>query len=624
MFSSLLTIIVVSMQLAADVQATPAHMEHSTHRTRSFPNGNSIKTYHPKSHFETYNNSPRRRALSSKFDPTKFQDAGLKFVHSKFGSADDEDDMEVVSSFDDAYGSHVWVRQKVAGIPVANTLANVVQDTKGDVLSYSSNFISPKSGNSFRPGGGYNTKPKLTPDQAALRAMKTLGGRRDLKRKAAVEFFAIQGDDLKLTHSLPLKLDNGHFIQAYVDAEDGTVHGILDFTTELSARVVPLTARDVTEAHEMLNDLEDLTVSPKGWTFAEAGDMPAGMTLGNNIVAASLNASISKDISEQDFAAQATKFTSPGTFDYTVNLGQDPTTRANRDAAVVNVWYLSNMAHDILYRYGFTEKTFNFQVTNPEGQGIGDDPVVASVQDVSDTNNAQFSTFADGQPGIMMTFLWTDTIPMRDDSLDNPVILHEYAHGLTNRMTGGGTGQCLQTTESGGLGEGWSDAFANWIWQSQGDHIRDFTVGGFSSGNETGTIRQFPYSVMRAINPNTYADAGTRHEVHDIGEVWAQTLHNVHANLVREFGAAADALMNPDGDNGHAVFMRLFVGALPIQPCNPTFIDARDAIIQADHKLYEGKHVCALWIGFAYMGLGDGAADFVNSHNVPAECTLPV
>ena len=27
-------------------------------------------------------------------------------------------------------------------------------------------------------------------------------------------------------------------------------------------------------------------------------------------------------------------------------------------------------------------------------------------------------------------------------------------HGITNRMTGGGTGRCLQTLESGGLGEG--------------------------------------------------------------------------------------------------------------------------------------------------------------------------
>lgn len=30
-------------------------------------------------------------------------------------------------------------------------------------------------------------------------------------------------------------------------------------------------------------------------------------------------------------------------------------------------------------------------------------------------------------------------------------------------MTGGGTARCLQTVESGGLGEGWSDAFAEYV-----------------------------------------------------------------------------------------------------------------------------------------------------------------
>ena len=36
-------------------------------------------------------------------------------------------------------------------------------------------------------------------------------------------------------------------------------------------------------------------------------------------------------------------------------------------------------------------------------------------------------------------------------------------HGITNRMTGGGTASCLQTLEAGGLGEGWSDAMAEYV-----------------------------------------------------------------------------------------------------------------------------------------------------------------
>jgi len=48
--------------------------------------------------------------------------------------------------------------------------------------------------------------------------------------------------------------------------------------------------------------------------------------------------------------------------------------------------------------------------------------------------------------------------PNRDGSLDNSVLVHEMTHGITKRMTGGGTATCLEGIESQGLGEGWSDA----------------------------------------------------------------------------------------------------------------------------------------------------------------------
>ncbi len=44
--------------------------------------------------------------------------------------------------------------------------------------------------------------------------------------------------------------------------------------------------------------------------------------------------------------------------------------------------------------------------------------------------------------------------------MENDIVIHELTHGVTNRMTGGGTGRCLQTTEAGGMGEGWSDSMA--------------------------------------------------------------------------------------------------------------------------------------------------------------------
>jgi len=54
-------------------------------------------------------------------------------------------------------------------------------------------------------------------------------------------------------------------------------------------------------------------------------------------------------------------------------------------------------------------------------------------------------------------YIWDQTKPERDGAMANDILIHENTHGLTNRRVGGGTARCLQTSESGGLGEGWSD-----------------------------------------------------------------------------------------------------------------------------------------------------------------------
>jgi extracellular elastinolytic metalloproteinase len=43
---------------------------------------------------------------------------------------------------------------------------------------------------------------------------------------------------------------------------------------------------------------------------------------------------------------------------------------------------------------------------------------------------------------------------------------------------------------------------------------------------------------------------------------------------------------------------------MKLQPCRPSFFDARDAIIEADRVLTDGENVCLLWKGFAKRGLG--------------------
>jgi extracellular elastinolytic metalloproteinase len=52
-------------------------------------------------------------------------------------------------------------------------------------------------------------------------------------------------------------------------------------------------------------------------------------------------------------------------------------------------------------------------------------------------------------------YLWDLSTPKRDGSIENDVPIHEYTHGISNRLTGGSAqGNCLGDTISGGMGEG--------------------------------------------------------------------------------------------------------------------------------------------------------------------------
>ncbi|WP_375769851.1 M36 family metallopeptidase [Archangium gephyra] len=89
------------------------------------------------------------------------------------------------------------------------------------------------------------------------------------------------------------------------------------------------------------------------------------------------------------------------------DLTQAPTTNANRDMSVQNLFYLNNYIHDALYRYGFNEVAPNFQENNFGKGGLGSDSVDAEAQDGSGTDNANFSTPADGSNPRMQMYLWT-------------------------------------------------------------------------------------------------------------------------------------------------------------------------------------------------------------------------
>ena len=190
-----------------------------------------------------------------------------------------------------------------------------------------------------------------------------------------------------------------------------------------------------------------------------------------------------------------------------------------------------------------------------------------------------------------------------DSDLDNGVIIHEYTHGLSNRLTGGPNNtSCLSNDEQGG--EGWSDFFALALTAKATDNPQiGRGIGTYLIGEDTTGvgIREYPYSRNMSVNSSTYNSIKTNSGVHFVGFVWCTVLYDIFWDLVDKYGFSNDIY---NGKLGNNIAMQLVMDGLKLQPCSPGFIDARDAILLADSLNNKFKNKDLLWKAFARRGLG--------------------
>jgi hypothetical protein len=351
--------------------------------------------------------------------------------------------------------------------------------------------------------------------------------------------------------------------------------------------------------------------SPNGWI-----DDGGNLTTGNNT-------DTYTDTNADNVADTPRTQGSPArVFDFPMSLAQEPSTY--KDASVTQLFYWTNFAHDRLYDLGFTEAAGNFQVNNFGRGGLGNDPVRSEAQDGSGTDNANFSTPVDGGAGRMQMFNWTGASPDRDGSFEAEVVLHEYCHGLSNRLVGGPS-VTISALASRGMGEGWSDYYGlaltaeasdnphgNW---ARGGYSR-YLIGGWYSENYYYGGRRYSYSTDMLKNPHTLRDidptqvdwhsnvprnptfASTQDatQVHYVGTVWAVMLWDMRANLILKHGFGIG--------NERAMF--LVTEGMKLGPANPNLVQARDGIIQAT-LVNHPEDLGEVWTAFAKRGMGHGA-----------------
>lgn len=359
---------------------------------------------------------------------------------------------------------------------------------------------------------------------------------------------------------------------------------------------------------------EDMIASPEGWTGY----------ITNNLNSHDLNFGINvrshNNVSQSSYTSAPNVGITSLTYDYqidTIYTQSNP----SLEAVTINAFYWANIVHDISYHYGFDEVAGNFQNNNFGRGGIENDGVYLIANSAGNCYSAMNSEVEDGVIGT----IYLGVCDFHHHALDNKIVIHEYAHGISNRLVGGALDpECLDNVEQ--MGEGWSDWYALMLTMENtdlGEDIRahgnyGYHLGVNSPGNRT-------YSTDMAINNLTYDNVSNA--VHANGEIWSSMLWELTWGLIDVYGFDTDFYYGSGGNN---MALMLVTEGLKLTPCSPGFVDGRDAIIAADQALYGGANECIIWQAFAKRGLGFGAsqgsssddiADGTASFDLPESCT---
>ena len=256
--------------------------------------------------------------------------------------------------------------------------------------------------------------------------------------------------------------------------------------------------------------------------------------------------------------------------------------REQESQQLLNAFYWYNWLHDFFLLLGFDEQARNFQEVNL-GDGEGGDRVVVRVFQKGFAGIASMRSRRDGKPPELKL----GPRQGRHAALDAEVVIHEFVHGVTNRLIGGEDHRdpLRWRQQSEAMGEGYSDYFALTIV----NHLR----------HTAGQVESLAYARWISANPQTglrqrsYAgDVGTAENLgeedwkkpHDAGQVWAKALLEVQQVLHGGVGRT----------QGDALGWQMVVDSLKLLTPNgrwPNMLDGRDALYDAFDDLVDAGRV---------------------------------
>jgi hypothetical protein len=291
--------------------------------------------------------------------------------------------------------------------------------------------------------------------------------------------------------------------------------------------------------------------------------------------------------------------------------------KRNLHQAAVQAFYYVNKYHDHLAAapIGFDDASGSFDGTDRLNVQTDDGAATAGgIPDLNHVDNGNMATPPDGESPVMQLYLFMHAEPLspyRDiNGADDAVtVYHEYTHGLSSRLVTDAQGsQALNSPQSGAMGEGWSDWYAEDFLvdefpQQDTPADGDIDVGAYTDADPGETRTQPMDCPVGSTSPRcpgtpgvgpggyTYGDFGRiggRPEVHSDGEIWGETLWDLRTAI------------------GSTAAERLITEGMRLAPPEPSFLDMRNAILQADSAdaTSPGRYHSVIWSVFAHRGMG--------------------
>jgi extracellular elastinolytic metalloproteinase len=349
--------------------------------------------------------------------------------------------------------------------------------------------------------------------------------------------------------------------------------------------------------------------------------------------------------------------TFPCSWDPHTGASSNATRLQNQGHSGAQAFFFVNTFHDWLAQapISFTAANGAFEGADPVITKVLDganlvDPDLHVAPDQDHIDNADMFTLPDGTSPTMRMFLWHQTGAPWTGAKGDPflpangadeadIVYHEYTHGLSGRLVVDSLGfSTLASAQAGSMGEAWSDWYAmdyltdaascapSGACVTDTPNVADVRIGDYVALGRVGingiryqaidcavgsTDNVNCHSTHTGVPPGglTFASFGKvdgSPEVHSDGEIWAQTLWDLRTAV------------------GAVTARRIITRAMELSPDDPSYLDMRNSILQADTAFNGGAARAAIWNVFAHRGMGyfAGTLDGADTHPV-ANFALP-